>query len=138
MRRFAVAVVVLAVSLAASAQSIADSQFHVERADGTEIAIPSQSEATNGVIVEFVAPPVAVAASSAGKTAIADYQAMFSRFRNDLSTILNGNRAGKSAIEAQIRREYFVVFNGVALDAPHDVIAQLRALPYVKRVAGKA
>ena len=134
MSRFAVAVVVLAVALAASAQSIADSQFHVERADGTEIAIMSQSETTNGVIVEFVAPPVAVAASSAGKTAIADYQAMFSRFRNDLATILNGNRAGKSAIEAQIRREYFVVFNGVALDAPHDVIAQLRTLPYVKRV----
>lgn len=140
MRRFAVAVVVFAVAIAASAQSIADSQFHVERADGTEIAIPAMAERTNGVsigvIVEFVAPPVALAASGAGKTAIADYQATFTRFRNDLATILKGNRAGKSAIEAQIRREYFVVFNGVALDAPDEVMAQLRALPYVKRVVG--
>ena len=134
MRRFEVAVVVLAVAMAASAQSIADSQFHVERADGTEITIPSQSEATNGVIVEFIAPPAAMAAQSAGKTSIDDYRATFTRFHTDVAAILNASRAGKSAIEPIINRQYFVVFNGVALDVPHEAIAQIRALPYVKRV----
>ncbi len=135
MRRFAVAAVVFAAAVSASAQFIADSQFHFERADGTEVAIPSQAETdgatTNRVIVEFVAPPAAIAA--AGKTAI-DYQATFTRFRNDLGTILNASRSGKTAIEVQIRRQYFVVFNGVAIDAPPDVAAQIRSLPYVKRV----
>jgi len=138
MRRIAIAVVVFAVAIAAPmpsiGQSIAETQFHVERADGTEVAIPAMDERTNGVIVEFVAPPVAAAANSAGKTAIADYQATFTRFRTDLGTILNANRAGKTATEVQIRREYFVAFNGVALDASPQVAAQLRALPYVKRV----
>jgi subtilisin family serine protease len=138
MHRFAVAVVVIAVALAApmksTGQAIADRQFHVEMRDGTEIAIPSQSEATNGVIVEFIAPPAAMAARSAGKTAVEDYRATFTRFRADVATILNASRAGKSAIEPRIRREYFVIFNGVALDVPHEAIAQLRALPYVKRV----
>src|SRR6185437_2724758 len=44
-------------------------------------------------------------------------------------------RAGKSAIAApEIRREYSVVLNGVALDASPELAAQIRALPYVKRV----
>ncbi len=139
MRRFAVvvAVVVFSVGIAARAQSIgqaiADPQLHVEMGDGTEIAMPLQAEETNGVIVEFVAPPAAVAAISAGKSTI-DYQATFTRFRNDIGAILNAGRAGKSAIEPQIRSEYFVVFNGVAIDVPHEAIAQIRALPYVKRV----
>jgi len=128
MRRFAVAVSVLAVTTAASAQ------FRVERADGTEIEIPSSAEKTNGVIVEFIAPPAAIAAISSGKTALPDYQATFTRFRDDLGTILNSRRSGKSAIEVPIRRQYFVVFNGVALDVPPDIAAQIRALPYVKRV----
>ncbi len=128
MRRFAVAVAVLAVTIAASAQ------FRAERADGTEIAIPSSAEKTNGVIVEFIAPPAAIAAISSGKTAVADYQATFTRFRNDLGTILNAGRSGKTAIDVPIRRQYFVVFNGVALDVPPEIAAQIRTLPYVKRV----
>lgn len=128
MRRFAVAVAVLAVTIAASAQ------FRAERADGTEIAIPSSSEKTNGVIVEFMAPPAAIAAISSGKTAVADYQSTFTRFRNDLGTILNARRSGKTATDVPIRRQYFVVFNGVALDVPPDIAVQIRALPYVKRV----
>src|SRR5258706_8688515 len=129
MRRFAVAVAILAVTTAASAQ------FRAERADGTEIEIPSSAEKTNGVIVEFIAPPAAIAAISSGKTAVADYPATFTRFRNDLGTIINSRRSGKTAIDVPpIRRQYFVVFNGVALDVPPDVAAQIRALPYVKRV----
>lgn len=139
MRRFAVAAAVFAAAIAvpmkSTGQSIVGWQFQVERADGTEVALPLMTAAnTNGVIVEFVAPPVAAAANSAGKATIADYQATFSRFRSDLSTIVNANRAGKSAIDVQIRRQYYVVFNGVALDASPQVAAQLRALPYVKRV----
>src|SRR5258706_5177441 len=129
MRRFAVAVAILAVTTAASAQ------FRAERADGTEIEIPSSAEKTNGVIVEFIAPPAAIAAIGSGKTAVADYQATFTRFRNDLGTIINSRRSGKTAIDVPpIRRQYFVVFNGVALDVPPDIAAQIRALPYVKRV----
>jgi subtilisin family serine protease len=135
MRQFAIVIVVLAVAVAASAQFVADSQFHAERADGTEVVIPSQSEAGSGFIVEFVAPPAA--ATVAGKTAV-DYQATFTRFRNDLATILNAKRSGKTAVAAEIRREFFIVFNGVAIDAPRDVVDQLRALPYVKRVVRDA
>jgi subtilisin family serine protease len=134
MRQFAVALAICAVAVAASAQFVADSQFHIENADGSEVVFPAMAEATKGVIVEFVAPPASVAARAAGKTAIADYQATFARFRNDVGSILNANRSGKTAIEVPIRREYFVVFNGVALDVPPESIVQIRALPYVKRV----
>jgi subtilisin family serine protease len=126
MRRFAVAIVVLAVAITASAQ------FRVENADGTETTIPSHAETSHGFIVEFSAPPIT--ANSAGKTAIADYQATFARFRNDLGTILNARRSGKTAIDVSIRRQYYVVFNGVALDVAPEVATQIRALPYVKRV----
>jgi hypothetical protein len=131
MRQFAVVIAVLAIAVAASAQLTADSQFHAERADGTEVSIASQSEAATGFIVEFVAPPAA--ANVAAKTAI-DYRATFTRFRNDLTTILNAKRSGKTAVDAEIRREFSIVFNGVAIDAPREVIDQLRTLPYVKRI----
>jgi subtilisin family serine protease len=134
MRRFAVAVFLLAGAISASAQFLADSQFRIEKPDGTEISMPAMPAPTNGVIVEFVAPPAAI---SAGKS-IAGYQATFARFRNDLGTILNGERAGKTADGIEIRRQYFVVFNGVALDVPHEAIARIRALPYVKRVVADA
>jgi len=128
MRHFAVAVVVLAVAITSSAQ------FRVENADGTETTLPSHTDKSHGFIVEFTAPPAAIATNSAGKTAIADYQAAFTRFRNDLGAILNANRSGKTAIDVPIRREYFVAFNGVALDVSAEVAAQIRELPYVKRV----
>jgi len=137
MRQFAVAVAVLAVAVSASAQLTIDSQFRAERADGTEATFPSQSEPASGFIVEFVAPPAA--ANVAGKTAV-DYQATFTRFRNDLATILNAQRSGKTtvsgktAIDAEVRREFSVVFNGVAIDVPREIANQLRTLPYVKRV----
>jgi subtilisin family serine protease len=130
MPRFAVALVAFAAAAAASAQFVPGSGLHIEMRDGTAIAVPQQAGETYGQIVEFVDPP---AARSAGKGAV-DYQATFARFRNDLGAILNANRAGKSAIAPEIRREYFVVFNGVAIDVPHELIAQIRALPYVKRV----
>jgi subtilisin family serine protease len=134
MRQFAIVIVVLAIAVAASAQFNADTQFHAERADGTEVVIPSQAEPGNGFIVEFVAPP---AAKAAGKTAI-DYKATFTRFRADLATILNAKRSGKTAVDAEVRREFSIVFNGVAIDAPREIIDQLRALPYVKRVDADA
>jgi subtilisin family serine protease len=131
MRQFAIVVAVLVVAISASAQIVADSQVRAERADGTEVVLPSVAEPSNGFIVEFVAPPVA--ANAAAKTAI-DYKATFTRFRNDFATILNAKRSGKSAIEAEVRREFFVVFNGVAIDAPREAVDQIRLLPYVKRV----
>src|SRR5205807_6409520 len=137
MRQLAILVAVLAIAAAASAQITFDSQFHAERADGTEIVLPSQSEPASGFIVEFVAPPAATAAKIAGKTVI-DYQATFSRFRNDLATILNAKRSGKTAVDVEIRREFFIVFNGVAIDAPREVVDQIRALPYVNRVVSDA
>jgi Subtilisin-like serine proteases len=137
MRQFAILVAVVAIAVAAQAQFTTDSQFHAERADGTEVVLPSQSEPASGFIVEFVAPPAATAAKIAGKTII-DYQATFTRFRNDLATILNAKRSGKTAVDAEIRREFSIVFNGVAIDAPRDVVDQIRALPYVKRVVSDA
>src|SRR3954471_7316685 len=131
MRQFAIVLVVVAVAVAASAQLVADQQLRAERADGTEVIIPSQSEPASGFIVEFVAPPAA--ANVAAKTTI-DYKATFTRFRTDLATILNAHRSGKTAVDAEIRREFSIVFNGVAIDAPRDVIDQVRTLPYVKRV----
>jgi subtilisin family serine protease len=129
MSRFAVAAFVVAVAVAAGAQVDSD-RLRIEMRDGSTIAVPQQWEPSNGQIVEFVAPPAAI---SAGKTAV-DYQATFTRFRNDLSAIVNAKRAAKSAITPEIRREYFVVFNGAAIDVPQELVAQIRALPYVKRV----
>jgi subtilisin family serine protease len=131
MRQSAIVVVVLAFAVSASAQFVADSQVRAERADGTEIVLPPVAEPSRGFIVEFVAPPVA--ANAAAKTAI-DYQAGFTRFRNDFANILNAKRSAKTAMEPEIRREFSVVFNGVAIDAPREALDQIRALPYVKRV----
>jgi len=137
MRQSAIAIVVLAIAVSASAQFVADSQVRADRADGTEVVLPPAAEPSNGFIVEFVAPPVA--ANAAAKTAI-DYQATFTRFRNDFATILNAKRSskttvsGKTAMSAEIRREFSIVFNGVAIDATREVADQLRMLPYVKRV----
>jgi len=130
MRRFAVAAFVVAVAVAANAQLDSDGRLWIEMRDGSRIAVPQQAEAANGQIVEFVAPPAAI---SAGKTAV-DYQATFTRFLNDLNRIVNAGRAAKTAITPEIRREYFVVFNGAAIDVPQELVAQIRALPYVKRV----
>ena len=131
MRQSAIVAVVLAVAFSASAQFVADSQVRAERADGTEVVLPPGAEPSRGFIVEFVAPPIA--ANAAGKTAI-DYQAGFTRFRNDFANILNAKRSAKTAMEPEIRREFSVVFNGVAIDAPREALDQIRALPYVKRV----
>jgi subtilisin family serine protease len=131
MRQSAIFVVVLAIAISASAQFVADSQVRAERADGTEVVLPPGAEPSRGFIVEFVAPPIA--ANAAAKTAI-DYQAGFTRFRNDFANILNAKRSAKTALEPEIRREFFVVFNGVAIDAPREALDQIRALPYVKRV----
>jgi subtilisin family serine protease len=131
MRQSAILIVVFAIAVSGSAQFVADSQVRAERADGTEIVLPPGPEPSRGFIVEFVAPPIA--ANAAGKTAI-DYQAGFTRFRNDFATILNAKRSAKTAMEPEIRREFSVVFNGVAIDAPREAVAQLRMLPYVKRV----
>jgi subtilisin family serine protease len=131
MRRSAIVIVVFAIAVSASAQFIADSHVRAELADGTEIVLPPGPEPSRGFIVEFVAPPVA--ANAAAKTAI-DYQAGFTRFRNDFANILNAKRSAKTAMEPEIKREFSVVFNGVAIDAPREAIDQIRALPYVKRV----
>ncbi|MEA2164866.1 MAG: hypothetical protein QOK37_2993 [Thermoanaerobaculia bacterium] len=132
MRRFAVVVAVYAFAVSGWAQVVPDQSMRIEMSDGTVTTLAPQFEPAGGVIVEFAAPPAVL---NAGKSAI-DYRATFSRFRNDLATIVNAGRAGKSALATpEIRREYFVVFNGVALEgASAGVIAQIRALPYVKRV----
>jgi subtilisin family serine protease len=131
MRRFAIVIAVFAIAISASAQFIADSNVRAERADGTEVILPPGAEPSHGFIVEFVAPPVA--ANAAAKTAI-DYQAGFTRFRNDFANILNAKRSAKTAMQPEIRREFSLVFNGVAIDAPREALDQIRALPYVKRV----
>ena len=135
MRQFAIVVAVLAIAISSSAQLTADSQVRAERADGTEVVLPPGAEPSSGFIVEFVAPPVA--ANAGAKTAI-DYQATFTRFRNDFATILNAKRSGKTALDAEIRREFSIVFNGVAIDATREVADQVRMLPYVKRVVADA
>ncbi|MGA8807671.1 MAG: S8 family serine peptidase, partial [Thermoanaerobaculia bacterium] len=138
MRQSAIVVVVLAIAVSASAQFVADSRVRAERADGTEVVLPPGAEPSRGFIVEFVAPPIA--ANAAAKTVV-DYQTGFARFRNDFATILNAKRSSRTTVSAktamvepEIRREFSVVFNGVAIDAPAEAIAQLRMLPYVKRV----
>jgi subtilisin family serine protease len=133
MRQSAIVVAALALSafaVSADAQFAADSQVHAERADGTEVVMPSFAEPGNGYIVEFVAPP---AAKVAAKSAF-DSHATLTRFRNDLGTIVNAKRSGKTALQAEIRREFSIVFSGAAIDASRETVDQIRSLPYVKRV----
>ncbi len=53
------------------------------------------------------------------------------RFRRDLPTI--DRRVGKTAVSA-IRHEYAVALLGVAIDAPPEVLSELRRLPYVRAI----
>jgi subtilisin family serine protease len=82
-------------------------------------------ETSIDVIVEFRDPPLAVRALP-----IATYRANFDRLRRDVAA-----RQGKTGLpEATVRREYFEAFHGMAMRIPRGTLAQLRALPYVKRV----
>lgn len=136
MRRLPAVAFAVAVTTSAFAQLTYDRDIHVELADGRDVAVPlGAQETTGGYIVEFVAPPAAIASQLAGKATI-DYAANLKRFRADLTAIAQ-HRAGKAAIEQpEIRREYFVAFHGAAIaNVTADDVAQLRLLPYVRRIA---
>ncbi len=109
-------------------------QVRVEKADGTEELIPAVAPVTDDVIIEFRDAPLTVATARAGKTALADYRATFARFRGDLASIVSPARAGKSALAAEVRWEYYRVFNGVSARVPRTAIAAIERLPYVKKV----
>jgi subtilisin family serine protease len=77
------------------------------------------------VIVEFRDPPLAVR-----PLPLATYRANFDRLRRDVAV-----RQGKSGLpEPLVSREYFEAFHGVAMSFPREMLARIRALPYVKRV----
>src|SRR5712692_3314840 len=118
----------LAASLTAQSRS-AVPQLRVEMRDGAVASYDILTE-SNGYIVEFRDPPLAVA----GTGALAGYRATFDRFRGDAAASLNAGRAAKSRIEPDIRWEYYETFNGVSVSMPQSAMARVRQLPYVKRV----
>ena len=130
MRQFAIAVVVLGIAVAASAQVSPISSFTRSGRTGRKSSFrrsrkrPADSSSNSSPL------PGSERRGEDGHR----LQSTFTRFRTDLATILNAKRSGKTAIDAEIRREFFIVFNGVAIDAPREVIEQVRMLPYVKRV----
>src|SRR5947209_11937968 len=108
-------------------------QLRFSATDGSEHT-QDLAPAAAGYIVEFRDPPLVLAAKSAAKRGMASYHATFVRFRADASAILNQGRAAKTAIQPDIRREYFETFNGVSISMPRAAMEKVRELPYVKRV----
>src|SRR5205814_1425546 len=134
-----ITVVVAMAAVSAFAQTTFDQNLRLERPDGTEALIAPAPVVTQDVIVEFRDAPLSVARARVGKAALPDYHATFARFRGDLGSIVsaangNANRAGKTALEADVRWEYFEVFNGASVRVPRSAIASIARLPYVKRV----
>jgi hypothetical protein len=128
MKRFLVAFLSL-VAVSAFAQNIS-----IEKADGSQILIPTVAPPGDDVIVEFFDPPLAywsaATTSSLSKAAAKpphskDYRAAFTRFRADLSSVSR---------RAEVRWEYFRVFNGASVRVPRSDVAALARLPYVKQI----
>jgi subtilisin family serine protease len=109
MRRF-----VLLVSLLSSTALFAQWEQPQNRLDKLQMA-------ANPVIVEFRDPPLCERHAIAAKAAKAEYEAMFRRFRSDVSS-------------SNISYEYYELFNGVALTASPVQIAAIRQLSYVKSI----
>ncbi len=111
-----------------------DPRIRVVMRDGRELVFDAVRSHQFGVIVEFRDPPLCRMAGRSAKSAIADYRAAFTRFRSDVTRILNADRSGKAATGPEIRYEYYEAFNGVSLTVPPSAIALIRQLPYVKTV----
>src|SRR5881394_2606888 len=132
MKRIASIAVAVLVTASAFGQTTFDTNIRIEKADGTIDLIPTVAAPLDSVIVEFRDAPLAVA--QAGKTALPDYRATFTRFRQDLAGIVNAGRAGKSTLTPEVRWEYFRVFNGASVRVSRADAAAIAALPYVKKV----
>jgi subtilisin family serine protease len=134
MKRCAAVLLVVFAAVSALAQTDFDTSFRIEKADGTTVAIPMAAPPLDSVIVEFRDAPLAAAAARAGKTALPDYRAAFTRFREDLAAIEGLRRAGKTAVTADVRWEYFRLFNGASVRVARSDIDAIARLPYVKGV----
>jgi subtilisin family serine protease len=133
MRRLLAILPFLAASL--FAQNWSDPNIRAMLADGRELVFPVVTGHDVPVIVEFRDAPLALVNARSAKAAMGNYQATFSRFRNDAAAIMSARVSGKTALSApEIKREYFEAFNGVALTVPREALPALRALPYVKKV----
>jgi hypothetical protein len=101
-----------------------DPHVRAETRDGQELVFEVAEPAViSGVIVEFRDPPLCLLRNRSAKSAMADYRAAFTRFRQDTASI-----------SKQIRYEYFEAFNGVSLTVSEAEVPKLRQLPYVKAV----
>jgi len=105
------------VTTAAFAQVEYDNHIRLEKADGSEIAIPVRLP-SDDVIVEFRDEPVAIASAS-------QHRATLARFRADLASV---------AASAEVRWEYSRVLHGVAMRVPRAAIPAIARLPYVRKV----
>jgi len=127
MRRAGVVVVAAVLSLARGATS----QVAGPAGEPALRLIELQADTTSDidVIVELNDPPLALQ-----RAPMAIFEANFARLRRDVATIEQRVYRTKTAIEPLVRHEYFEVFHGTAMRVPRGALAQIRALPYVKRV----
>jgi len=97
--------------------------------DGTTIEQHADLSPDVDVIVEFTDPPLAVRRAERST-----YEANFARLRRDVATIEQRAMQTKTALEPIVHRRYFEAFHGMAMRVPRAALAQIGALPYVKRV----
>jgi subtilisin family serine protease len=115
----------LLIALPISAQQLTyDTALRVEMKDGRVERVPLPLAADAKVIVEFRDAPMAKLALRSSSAALASYATAFRRFRADVASVEG----------AEVRREYFLTFNGAALRVPRAGLAKIAALPYVKAI----
>jgi subtilisin family serine protease len=116
------------IAVSAFGQATYDTNIRIEKADGSVVLIPTVAPPLDSVIVEFRDAPMAVASLSktaGGPPRAEEYRAAFTRFRADLRSVAHG---------AEVRWEYFRVFNGASVRVSRSELAAIAQLPYVKRI----
>src|SRR5213592_3260578 len=113
MKRFICIPVALLLAVSALAQATFDANIRLEKADGSAVLVPTVAAPLDSVIVEFRDAPLALSKTG-------DHRATFTRFHADLATVSR---------RAEVRWEYFRVFNGASVRVPRSDLAAMAHLP---------
>src|SRR2546422_5257369 len=117
----------------------------ITKGDSTLAAFTVGNETEMNAIVQFRSPPLSTLGSFKDNTRTARLQSAISaaradhgQFKSDLSkieaTLRSQSRAPFAAPVANIRYEYLMALNGVAITAERRVLDEISKLPYVESV----
>ncbi len=92
---------------------------------------------TENVIVEFTTPPMFKANKNyLQKKSVSDYQNLFDRFSNDISSLSNSFSKNTKLLKTApvIKRKFYKLFTGVNAEVPKGLLASIYSLSYVKNI----